>query len=86
MIDPVATSEWSEREVEEMQEVVRSGGETLTPLTRSRSVKFFRPQDAMVSRRLLALIAFLAGVAVGISSCVVAMGEFRKRTGVFRWP
>lgn len=86
MTVPVATSEWLEREVEEMQEVVRSGGETLPPPPRSRSSPFFRSHDMMVSRRMLALVAFLAGVAVGISSCVVGMGEFRKRTGAFRWP
>lgn len=86
MIDPVATSKRSEGEVEELQDVVRPGGETHAPRSRARSVKFFLPQDTMVSRRMLALIAFLAGMTVGILSCVRVMGELQKRVASFRWP
>lgn len=86
MIDPVGTSKWSEREAEELPAVVRPGGETHAPLTRARSAKLFRPRDAMVSRQMLALIAFLAGMTVGILSCVRVTGEFQKRAASFRWP
>lgn len=86
MIDPVATSKWSARETEGLQEAVRPGGETQAPRSRARSVEVFPPHGTMVSRRLLALIAFLAGMTVGIVSCVRVMGELQKRAASFRWP